>query len=202
MKRITLAAATALMLVGPMAATASAQTVAQLAGGQARGDRDNDRGRGDRDNRGDRDDNRGRGDRDDNRGRGDRDDNRGRGDHRGDNRGNDRGDRYDRDDRRGDRADNRWNDRRHNGYTYNGRWYQGPPPAHYQNRRGYEAGYRAWRRGDRLPSYYQSRYRAVDYRHRHLRAPPRGYRYVEDDRGDLLLVGIATGVILSIILSQ
>jgi len=194
MKRITLAAATALMLIGPLAATASAQTAAQVAG-QARGDRDNDRGRGDRDNRGDN-----RGDRDDDRGRDDND----RGDRydRDNDRYDRRGDRYDRDDRRGDRADNRWNDRRHNGYSYNGRWYHGPPPAHYEGRRGYEAGYRSWRRGERLPSYYQSRYRTVDYRHHHLRAPPRGYRYVEDDRGDLLLVGIATGVILSIILSQ
>ncbi|MBK6702445.1 MAG: RcnB family protein [Caulobacteraceae bacterium] len=53
-----------------------------------------------------------------------------------------------------------------------------------------------------MPSYYQSRYRQVDYRRAHLRAPPRGYHYVQDDRGDYLLVGIATGVILSILLSQ
>jgi Ni/Co efflux regulator RcnB len=180
MKRFTLAAAAALMLAGPLAATASAQD---------RGDR-GDRG-GVNDNRGDRD--------------GDRGDRNDRGDRRGD---NDRGDRWDRNDdrgdRRGDRSDrrHRWDNQRHNGYTYNGRWNYGPPPAAYEGRNGYEAGYRSWRRGERLPSYYQSRYRQVDYRREHLRAPPRGYRYVEDDRGDLLLVGIATGVILSIILSQ
>ena len=109
-----------------------------------------------------------------------------------------------RDDRRhyrdGRRDQRRWDRARYNGYTYRGQWYYGPPPQAYADYADY--GYRSWRRGDRLPSYYQSRYRTVDYRHERLRAPPRGYRYVEDDRGDMLLVGIATGVILSVILSQ
>jgi len=36
-----------------------------------------------------------------------------------------------------------------------------------------------------------------------LRQPPRGYHYVRDNNtGEYLLVGIATGVILSILLSQ
>jgi Ni/Co efflux regulator RcnB len=61
---------------------------------------------------------------------------------------------------------------------------------------------RSWRRGDRLPHGYESRYRMVDYRREHLRAPPRGYRYVRDNRGDTLLVGVATGVILGIILGN
>jgi Ni/Co efflux regulator RcnB len=128
-------------------------------------------------------------------------------------RGWDRGDRdYDnRDDRRderrayrrgyrdGDRHD-RWDRGRHNGYRYEGRWYYGPPPQAYYGH--YEPGYHSWRRGDRLPAYYRENYRRVDY-HRHgLRPPPRGYYYVEDDRGDYLLIGIATGVILGIIASQ
>ncbi len=173
MKRIAIAAVTALMLAGPLATTASAQAINRASAQD--GQRDN---RGDRNNRNDND--------------------RGR-------NNNDRG--YDRnDDRRGDRGDHRrnarWSQQNHNGYTYNGRWYYGPPPSAYEGRNGYEAGYRNWRRGERLPSYYQSRYRQVDYRRAHLRAPPRGYRYVQDDRGEYLLVGIATGVILSIILSQ
>jgi len=130
--------------------------------------------------------------------------------HRGD-RGYDRHDRHDRrdarDDRRhyregyrdGRRAD-RWDDRRYNGYHYQGRWYYGPPPAHWRDNARYD--YRAWRRGDRLPGYYRSHYRPVDYRYYRLREPPRGYHYVRDDRGDLLLVGIATGVILGIIASN
>jgi Ni/Co efflux regulator RcnB len=167
MKRITIAAATALMLAGPLATTASAQNY-------------------DRFNRADQNDNRGRAD--NNRGQ---NDNRARDDRRGDNNVNRNG--------RNNRQDNRWNDSRNNGYTHNGRWYYGPPQTAH---RGFEPGYRAWRRGDRLPSYYQGRYRQVDYRRAHLRAPPRGYHYVQDDRGEYLLVGIATGVILSIILSQ
>lgn len=131
-----------------------------------------------------------------------------------------RGDRYDRRDRdwdnRDDRRDerraerrgyregardqrrrDRWDDRRYNGYHYQGRWYYGPPPARWRDEARYD--YRRWRRGDRLPGYYRSHYDRVDYRYHRLRAPPRGYHYVRDDRGDYLLVGIATGVILGII---
>jgi Ni/Co efflux regulator RcnB len=102
-------------------------------------------------------------------------------------------------DRRDDRRD-RWDDRRYNGYNYRGQWYYGPPPAHYG---AVDYGYRNWRRGDRLPRYYRDRYVVVrDYDRYGYRRPPRGYHYVRDDRGDLLLVGIATGVILGIIASQ
>ena len=41
-----------------------------------------------------------------------------------------------------------------------------------------------------------------DYDRYGLRRPPRGYHYVRDDRGDYLLVGIATGVILGVILAN
>jgi Ni/Co efflux regulator RcnB len=69
-------------------------------------------------------------------------------------------------------------------------------------RRDYRQANR-WRRGDRLPSYERAHYRQVDWRRSHLRQPPRGYHYVRDDRsGEYLLVGIATGVILSILLSN
>ena len=183
MKRLALAAATALMLVGPLATTASADPPRQY------DNRSNDNYNGDRDRQDGRYD--------------DRDN--GRSDGRYDDRDNGR---YDRDDdRRGDnrrhhRGHNRWDNQRHNGYTYNGRWNYGPPPEAYYGRQGFQPGYQSWRRGDRLPSYYQGRYRQVDYRRAHLRAPPRGYHYVEDDRGDTLLLGIATGVILSVILAN
>lgn len=127
-----------------------------------------------------------------------------RGDMRRDNDRHDNG-RWDndrRDDRRDARNDNRWDQRRHNGYTYNGRWNYGPPPAAFVNRPGFQPGYHQWRRGERLPAYYRSHYRQVDYRRERLRAPPRGYHYVRDDRGDVLMVAIATGLIASIILSQ
>jgi len=61
---------------------------------------------------------------------------------------------------------------------------------------------RNWRRGDRMPYGWQNRYRGVDYRYYHLRPAPYGYRYVRDDSGRILLVGLATGVILSAILSN
>jgi Ni/Co efflux regulator RcnB len=122
-------------------------------------------------------------------------------------RDDDRPDRDWRDNRRRDRDGYRegrrfqrnWDDRRFNGYTYRGRWHYGPPPGHYRDHVDY--GWRAWRRGDRLSSYYRSHYRSVDWRYHRLRQPPRGYHYVRDDRGDYLLVGIATGVILGVILA-
>src|SRR5262249_42534030 len=61
---------------------------------------------------------------------------------------------------------------------------------------------RNWRRGDRLPGGWQNRYRGIDYRAYHLRPAPYGYRYVLEDSGSILLVGLATGVILSAILSN
>lgn len=104
-----------------------------------------------------------------------------------------------RDGYRDGRRHERWDRRHHNGYWYDGRWYYGPPPRHYRDVR-YD--YRAWRRGDRLPAYYRDYYQEVDWRHHGLRPPPRGYHYVRDDRGDYILVGIATGVILGLILAD
>lgn len=97
------------------------------------------------------------------------------------------------------RRHERWDDRRYNGYWHDGRWYYGPP-RHYSQHYRYD--YRPWRRGQVLPPYYRSHYHAVDWRYRRLRPPPRGYHYVYDDnRGEYLLVGIATGVILGVILA-
>jgi len=57
-------------------------------------------------------------------------------------------------------------------------------------------------RPTRLPGGWQNRFGNVDYRYYHLRPAPYGYRYVRDDSGRILLVGLATGVILSAILSN
>ncbi len=63
-------------------------------------------------------------------------------------------------------------------------------------------GPRDWHRGDRLPSDYRNRQYVVDdYRGYGLRQPPRGYHWVGVN-GDYALVGIASGVILSIQLSS
>ena len=107
-----------------------------------------------------------------------------------------------RDARQDQRQQNRWDARQHNGYSYNGQWHYGPAPSAYQGRPGFQPGYHAWQRGDRVPSYYRDRAHQVDYRRENLRAPPRGYQYVRDDRGSTLLVAVATGVILSAILSH
>ena len=41
-----------------------------------------------------------------------------------------------------------------------------------------------------------------DYRAHHLPPPRRGYHYVRDDTGNILLVAVATGLIASIIANQ
>lgn len=132
-------------------------------------------------------------------------------------RPHDRHDRYDRRDRdydnRDDRRDERrayrngyregrWDQRRHNGYYVGNQWYYGPPPQAYYSRHDYRADYRQWRRGERLPAYYRQQYAPVDYRYHHLSPPPRGSHWVRDDRGEYLLVGIATGVILGLALGH
>ncbi|MEQ1492048.1 MAG: RcnB family protein [Terricaulis sp.] len=110
--------------------------------------------------------------------------------------------REERQDLRQARQAQRWNQRQHNGYYSNGRFYYGQPSAAIQARRDYRPAYQQWRRGERLPSYARTQYREVDWRREHYREPPRGYHYVRDDRGEVLLVAIATGVILSILLNN
>jgi Ni/Co efflux regulator RcnB len=61
-------------------------------------------------------------------------------------------------------------------------------------------GQHHWARGQRLPSaYYQDSSHYVDYRAYHLRAPPRGYRWVRTDDNNYALVAITTGLIASLI---
>ena len=86
----------------------------------------------------------------------------------------------------------RWNQRQHNGYYSNGRFYYGQPNASIQSRGDYRPAYQQWRRGDRLPNYARTQYREVNWRQERSRQPPRGYHYVRDDRGEVLLVAIAT----------
>jgi Ni/Co efflux regulator RcnB len=77
--------------------------------------------------------------------------------------------------------------------------YRGAAP-HYDN--GLHRGhYKRWARGERLPSYYLAAPYYVDYRVHHLRPPPRGYRWVRVDN-QYLLVGLATGLIASLIVNS
>jgi Ni/Co efflux regulator RcnB len=52
-----------------------------------------------------------------------------------------------------------------------------------------------WSKGQRVPS--QARGNRVDYKRHHLKAPPRGYQWVEND-GQYLMIGIASGLIAAI----
>ena len=60
------------------------------------------------------------------------------------------------------------------------------------------ARYRNWHKGDRF-DYRQARnYRQIDYhRYRGLKAPPRGYRYVQSGN-DAVLVGITSGIVAAV----
>lgn len=62
-----------------------------------------------------------------------------------------------------------------------------------------QPSYRSWHKGDRFDSRYARNYRQIDYRHyRGLKAPPRGYRYVQSGN-DAVLVGITSGIIAAVI---
>lgn len=132
---------------------------------------------------------------------GDRDDHdRGRNGWDDRNRGHDRGRHDDRRDR------HEWrDDRRHysNGYRegyrdarYNDRRYYAPPPRVVYRPYGFERGYR-------YSNYYGGPVYVVnDYDRYHVRRPPYGHRWIRDDRGNLLMVAIATGIIADIVFNH
>ena len=73
--------------------------------------------------------------------------------------------------------------------------------ARYDGRRGAGPDHNFYR-GGHLPREYRGyEYVVDDWRGHRLSAPPRGYHWVQAG-GDYVLVAIATGVILSILLSQ
>ncbi len=58
--------------------------------------------------------------------------------------------------------------------------------------------YRNWKRGERFDSRQARNYRQIDYRkYRGLKAPPRGYRYVQSGN-DAVLVGVTSGIISAV----
>ena len=131
------------------------------------------------------------GDRDHDRDRGRHgwDDDRGRGHGRGHDRHDDR--REWRDDRRHHNAGYREGyrdarrDDRHRHYA--------PPPRVYRPY-GFVRGYR-------YSNYYGGPVYVVnDYNRYHLHRPPHGHRWIRDDRGNMLMVAIATGIIADIVL--
>lgn len=125
---------------------------------------------------------------------GDRDHDRGR--HGWDDRGRGKGHakherRERRDDRRHYSAGYRegYRDARHND-----RRYYAPPPRVVYRPYGFE-------RGHRYSNYYGGPvYVVSDYSRYHLRRPPNGHRWIRDDRGNMLMVAIATGIIADLVL--
>ncbi|MCD7099989.1 RcnB family protein [Stenotrophomonas sp. MMGLT7] len=111
-------------------------------------------------------------------------------DHRRYERGHDRGH-----DRRGDSRGR--DDRRH--YSSQRPAYRParPPVAHYR-----PAPPPRWARGQRYNDHYRGPVYVVnDYRGYRLRQPPRGYHWIRDDRGDFLMVAVATGIIADLVLN-
>lgn len=95
-----------------------------------------------------------------------------------------------------------WDQQLHNGYyRSNGQWRYGQPSNWQTQQRGFALGYRPWTQGQSLGA-WNSRFVAIDHRSRNLRAPPRGYRWVEDDRGDYLLAAIVGGLIAQVIINS
>ena len=147
------------------------------------------------------------GDRDHDRGRNGWDD-RGRGNNSGNHgRNNDRRDW--RDDRRNYNGGNRGNYNRgnyNNGYREGYRdarssnRYYAPPPRYVAPPRVVYRPY-GFQRGYRYSNYYGGPVYVVnDYNRYQLRQPPYGHRWIRDDRGNMLMVAIATGIIADLVL--
>jgi Ni/Co efflux regulator RcnB len=111
----------------------------------------------------------------------------------------DRGNHYGNDKNRGDHRDDRHDDNDHGERRNDRNDYH--PVDNRDHDRG--AGPRHdMRKGGRLPPEYRNRQYVVnDWRGHHLSAPPRGYQWVQTG-SDYVLVGIATGIIASLLLNN
>ena len=67
-----------------------------------------------------------------------------------------------------------------------------------QDRGDYRYGQARFGRGQVLPQAYRGRDRFVDYRRHDLRAPPRGYGWVQGNSNQFVMVALATGLIAAI----
>ena len=69
-------------------------------------------------------------------------------------------------------------------------------------RPAYGPGY-GWKVGHRYRDYYRGPIYVVnDYPRYHLRRPPYGHHWIRDDRGNMLLVAVATGIIADYIINS
>jgi len=76
-------------------------------------------------------------------------------------------------------------------------------PAMAKDHRGHvvtkKVTYKTFRKGQRFDRRYARNYQVVDYRrYKRLKAPPRGYHYVRSGN-DILLVGITSGIVASVL---
>jgi len=71
-------------------------------------------------------------------------------------------------------------------------------PDRHDDHRGDFHRHSEWRKGYHMKHDDWSRGQAVDWRARHLRAPPRGYEWREVD-GNYVMAAVATGIIASVI---
>jgi Ni/Co efflux regulator RcnB len=71
-------------------------------------------------------------------------------------------------------------------------------PYGQDNRHDQRDSRQQWRQGQRLPPQYRTRAHYVDYHRHHLRAPPRGYQWVQVDN-NYALVALSSGLIASLI---
>jgi len=105
-------------------------------------------------------------------------------------------------DRRDDRRDDRYYDNRRHGrdrVVYVAPRYAPPPRVVYRHGPPAHA-YPRWSRGARYDTRgYAPTYVVRDYGYYGLREPPRGHHWRRDDRGDFILVAVATGLIASVI---
>jgi len=97
------------------------------------------------------------------------------------------------------------NDRRDNDRYYSQDRRNDRQDYHHDDDRGHDRGAgprHDLRKGGRLPQEYRSRQYVVDnWRAHHLNAPPRGYHWVQTG-SDYVLVGITTGIIAGLLLSN
>ncbi|MGJ4730269.1 RcnB family protein [Luteimonas sp. SDU101] len=108
--------------------------------------------------------------------------------------------------RRDDRRDHRYERRDHRRDDRYSRNWRAPVVVHHRPVvRHYHPAPRhvgppRWARGGYVHHYQRPIYVVNDYYGYGLRHPPRGHRWMRDDRGDMLLVAIATGLIVDMIL--
>ncbi|CAM0121916.1 MULTISPECIES: RcnB family protein [Stenotrophomonas] len=103
-------------------------------------------------------------------------------------------------DRREARRD--WERDRRDWHRDHDRYYRPAPPPRVVYRPAYGPGY-GWKVGHRYRDYYRGPIYVVnDYPRYHLRRPPHGHHWIRDDRGNMLLVAVATGIIADYIINS